>query len=58
MSSPEGEPMKPICRDGWGEKRNTDGDQPGCEEKESSVMQIVDVVDKTFHKVRPHVRQV
>ena len=58
MSSPECESMKPICRDGWGEKRNTDGDQPGCEEKESSIVQIVDVVDETFHIGRPQVRQV
>ena len=50
--------MKPICRNGWSEKRNTYGDQPSCQEKESSIVQIVDVIDETFHIGRPQVRLV
>ena len=50
--------MKPICRNGWSEKRNTDGDQPSSQEKESSIVQIVDVIDETFHIGRPQVRLV
>ena len=58
MACPECESVKPMFRDGGCEERNTDGDQPSCQEKESSVMQIVDVVHKAFHEGRSQVGQV
>ena len=50
--------MKPMWRNGRGEKRHSDGDQTSCQEKESPVVQIVDVVHETFHEGRSQVGQV
>ena len=58
MACPEGESMKPMRRDGGCKKRHTDGDQASYQEKESPVVQIVDVVHEAFHKGWSQVRQV
>ena len=58
MACPEGESMKPVCRDGRCKKRHTDGDQTSGQEKQSPIVQIVDVVHETFHEGRSQVGQV
>ena len=52
MSSPKSESVQPLSGDGWCEKGDADGDEAGGQEEQGSVMQVVDVVDKTFHKGR------